>query len=128
MSYLLDTHTLLWWFHYPAALSPTARAVIADASRSIFVSAVSAMEIALKHRKGKLAFARTLAQGFAAEVGAEGFTPLAITVDHAQRAGAYPAAHADPWDRLLAAQAEVDGLQLISCDKQIAALGVTTLW
>jgi PIN domain nuclease of toxin-antitoxin system len=127
VKYLLDTHALLWWFNEPERLSSAAHAAILN-GEEVVVSAVSAMEIAIKYRKGRLPYPSSLAVRFAATVATEDFVTLAINVDHAQRAGAYPAAHADPWDRLLAAQAEVGGLQLISCDKQIAALGVTTLW
>lgn len=127
MKYLLDTHALLWWFNEPERLSTTAHAAIMN-GEEVVVSAVSAMEIAIKYRKGRLPYPSSLALRFAATVATEAFVTLAITVDHAQRAGAFPGAHADPWDRLLAAQADVDGLQLISCDKQIATLGVTTLW
>lgn len=127
MKYLLDTHALLWWFNEPERLSTTAHAAIMN-GEEVVVSAVSAMEIAIKYRKGRLPYPSSLALRFAATVATEAFSTLAITVDHAQRAGAFPGAHADPWDRLLAAQADVDGLQLISCDKQIATLGVTTLW
>lgn len=128
MNCLLDTHALLWWMHEPAALSDRAAAVIRDRANSIFVSAVSAMEIAIKSRRGRLEYETPLAEAFSAALVGEGFLPLDITVDHAQRAGTYPGAHADPWDRLLAAQSEMEGLRLVSCDPQIATLGVTTLW
>ncbi|MBX9814851.1 MAG: hypothetical protein A4S12_09885 [Proteobacteria bacterium SG_bin5] len=127
MRYLLDTHALLWWFNEPELLSAAARAAIMDGD-DIMVSAVSAMEISIKYRKGRLPYRTSLAVRFAETVATEAFTPLAITVDHAQRAGAYPGDHADPWDRLLAAQAELEGLQLISCDAKIAELGVAALW
>lgn len=127
MKYLLDTHALLWWFNEPERLSATARAAIVD-GEEVVVSAVSAMEISIKYRKGRLPYRSSLALRFAETVATEAFVPLAITIGHAQRAGAFPGAHADPWDRLLAAQAELDGLQLISCDTQIASLGVATLW
>jgi len=127
LKYLLDTHALLWWFNEPERLSPTAHAAIVD-GEEVLVSAVSAMEISIKYRKGRLPYPSSLALRFAETVATEAFLPLAITVEHAQRAGAYSSAHADPWDRLLAAQAEIDGLRLISCDTQIATLGVATLW
>src|SRR5437868_3429716 len=103
-SVLLDTHALLWWVHQPSSLSRVARQMIADGADQVFVSAVSAMEIATKDRAGKLEFRSALATSFRHETAIEGFRELPISVAHAQLAGSYRIDHKDPWDRLLAAQ------------------------
>ena len=128
MKYLLDTHALLWWFHEPAALSERVREIISDPESEIAASAVSAMEIATKTRKGKLEYRSSLANRFTAEVLQEGFAPLAVTCEHAIRAGSLESAHADPWDRLLAAQSMLEELTLVSLDPEMAELCISTLW
>ena len=128
MRLLLDTHAVLWWAYNHRLLSETAYAAIADATNEVFVSAVSAMEIATKHRLGRLGFAETLAVGFAAEITTRGFGLLSIDCDHALRAGSLSGDHRDPWDRLLCAQALVEGMTLVSNDSKLAAFGVDTLW
>lgn len=128
MKYLLDTHTLLWWFHEPALLSGRVTDEIGNSEHDIFVSAVSAMEIATKHRKGRLEYQTTLAGQFEAEIAVEGFIPLSITSAHAERAGSYQAAHKDPWDRLLAAQTEFEDLSIMSIDAFFPSIGIPVFW
>jgi PIN domain nuclease of toxin-antitoxin system len=81
---LLDTHALIWWGADDERLGPEARKAIADLDSEVFVSAVSALEIATKFRLGKLPGARPLAENFVAEVAEEGFTPLPISAAHGQ--------------------------------------------
>lgn len=126
--YLLDTHALLWWMYEAESLSSRAFDAISDGSIDIFVSAVSAMEIATKHRIGKLPHAAPLAAQFVELTAAEGFSPLPITADHGQRAGSYPLSHGDPWDRLLVAQAQIEGLALVTNDAKLNGFGVGTYW
>ena len=128
MRLLLDTHALLWSAHEPDRLSVIARQVIEDGSNEIIVSAVSAMEIATKSRKGTLEYPSTLARRFTAEVERQGFGLLAITSDHAQRAGGFVDLNKDPWDRLLAAQALIEGLTLVTCDERMHGFGAPQLW
>jgi PIN domain nuclease of toxin-antitoxin system len=125
---LLDTHTLLWLAHQPQKLSPEAAAALADDGNEVWVSAVSAIEIATKHRKGTLEYDTSLAVRFVEEVTAQNMRPLSITCEHAQRAGALEGAHKDPWDRLLAAQAQLEGLTLVSDDQQMKTFGISPLW
>jgi PIN domain nuclease of toxin-antitoxin system len=128
MRLLLDTHALLFWQTDDSRLSPTARAAIADASNSIFVSAASAWEIATKQRLGKLDGAPRAAERFGELVAADAFVHLPVTHVHALRAGGYRANHRDPFDRVLAAQAEIEGLALVTRDPAIAGFGCATLW
>jgi PIN domain nuclease of toxin-antitoxin system len=128
MRLLLDTHALLWWAHDPQNLSPDALQKIGEGENDVFVSAVSAMEITTKDRKRKLEYDSDLARRFVDQATAHGFDLLSISCEHAERAGRYKSANKDPWDRLLAAQAQIEGLTLISCDEKMAEFGVETLW
>jgi PIN domain nuclease of toxin-antitoxin system len=128
MSYLLDTHALLWWLFDDPKLSLVARGVLADPDRSVFVSSASAWEIATKFRLGKLASAAVLAQDIAGWVDQAGFTELPVSILHAQQAGLWQQAHRDPFDRMLAAQAKLADLTLISCDPELHQFGVRMLW
>ena len=124
--YLLDTHALLWWAHEPARLSAGATEALTDGENEMFVSAVSAMEIATKVRLRKLE--SSLDRNFIDQVTEHGLKTLSITAEHAQLAGNFVDANQDPWDRLLAAQAQLERLTLVSCDRRMNGFGVTTLW
>ena len=128
MRVLLDTHTLLWWLSGDKNLSLRARRTIADEANEIFVSAVSAWEVATKHRIGKLPDAGPLAVDFAREVRQQGFSALPITLDHGQVAGALAGEHRDPFDRLLIAQSLEEKMALLSNDAVFDAFGVQRLW
>ncbi len=128
MKYLLDTHALLWWWTDDPQLSATARACIQDEANVILVSAASAWEIATKHRLGKLAQAGEAVARFNELIELDAFQHLPVSYLHALRAGALAAEHRDPFDRLLAAQSELEGVPLISCDPAFAALGARVLW
>ena len=128
MRLLLDTHALLWWLTNSPALSETARRLIADDDNDVLVSAASAWEIAAKQRIGKLDGIAPVANWFSDLVAADGFFHLSITHAHALRAGAYAVAHRDPFDRMLAAQAELESLQLVTCDAAMAAFSCKILW
>jgi PIN domain nuclease of toxin-antitoxin system len=128
MRFLLDTHALLWWFTDDERLSPAARAAIADRANEIFVSAASAWEIATKDRLGKLAEIPEAASRFTELVDADGFAHLPMTHLHALRAGAYAQAHRDPFDRMLAAQSDIESLALITRDPGFQPFGTRTFW
>jgi PIN domain nuclease of toxin-antitoxin system len=125
---LLDTHTLLWSAHEPEKLSVAAADAIRSRNNDVFVSPVSAIEITTKARKDRLEYDTDLARQFMTEVTARGFELVAISGEHAERAGRYAAENQDPWDRLLAAQAQIEGLTLVSCDGKMSGFGVETLW
>lgn len=128
LTILLDTHALLWWTHQPGSLSKRALAAIEDGSNEVFVSPVSAFEIATKNRKGLLSFVSPLAHDFVAHTASDGFHELAISCAHAQLAGSFDNPHKDPWDRLLAAQARQERLTLVTCDPALNTFGISTLW
>ncbi len=128
LSLLLDTNALLWWMHQPASLSAKARDAIADGSNAVFVSPVSAIEIATKSRKGRLEFQSPLAHDFVAQTMIDGFQELPVTSEHAQLAGSFDSPHKDPWDRLLAAQTQLERLLIVTNDEALGSLGAATLW
>ncbi len=125
---LLDTHALIWWLAGNAALSVRAREAIEDYANSVAVSAASAMEVATKFRIGKLSGAAVLAQDFETIVAAQGFTELPISVQHARLAGEMNISHKDPFDRFLIAQAQADGMVLVSNEALFDTFGVSRLW
>jgi PIN domain nuclease of toxin-antitoxin system len=125
---LLDTHALLWWLFDEPKLSVRARAFIADRGREIFVSSASAWEIATKHRLGKLPDAHVLVADMSGWIQKAGFSALPITIAHAQRAGRWTAEHRDPFDRMLAAQAEIENIELITNDPAFEHFGLRRLW
>ena len=125
---LLDTHALLWWLTRDPRLSPAAKAVIADDSNSIHISPVSGIEVAIKHRLGRLPHGGELVPRFRAMMDERGFLVTTLSLDHALRAGGYAMRHRDPFDRLLAAQAELDGLTLLTRDPAFADFPCETLW
>lgn len=128
MHLLLDTHALLWWLADDPALSKSARAAVANLSNTVLVSAASAWEIATKFRIGKLPTAADLAGDFSGYVAREGFLLLAISADHAIRAGLLPGSHKDPFDRMLIAQAQAENLALVSNEEVFDHYGVRRIW
>jgi PIN domain nuclease of toxin-antitoxin system len=125
---LLDTHVLIWWFAMPERLSATVLNCLAEPATTVWVSAASAWEIATKHRLGKLPTARVLLDDYETLLGGQGFQSLAITPRHGLRAGGYGVDHRDPFDRLLAAQAELNQLTLVSCDPAFQQFPCGVLW
>lgn len=128
MKLLLDTHALAWWLADSPKLSQAAREQIGELSNSVFVSAASAWEIATKTQVGKWPEAAPLASMFPGIIVANGFEPLAITVEHAIRAGSLAVDHADLFDRMLAAQAELEGMSLVTADPAFAQFEMPVLW
>ncbi|MEZ4270756.1 MAG: type II toxin-antitoxin system VapC family toxin [Myxococcota bacterium] len=125
---LLDTHTLLWWLFDDPKLSARARAFIADSGNTLFVSSVSAWEIATRYRIGKLRAVKTLVQDISGWIERAGFQELAVRVVHGQRAGLFANAHRDPFDRMLAAQSIIEDLPIISTDDLLDSFGAKRIW
>ena len=128
MRILLDTHALLWAVAYDELLSPRACRLIESRSNDVFVSAVSAWEIATKHRLGKLPQAQALVDDFISVIESAGYLHLPISLEQALRAGRLTANHKDPFDRMLAAQAIHEDLLLLSNDSQLDVFGVRREW
>lgn len=122
MRLLLDTHVLLWWLADDPALSKQARRLIAD-EPEVFVSAASAWEIAIKRALGKL----DAPEDLLAALDADGIGRLLIEFEHAEIAGALPRHHDDPFDRMLVAQAQSEGLTVLTSDARISSYAVAVL-
>jgi PIN domain nuclease of toxin-antitoxin system len=125
---LLDTDALLWWLSDDPALTKPARKIIAEIRNVVFVSAASAWEIATKVRLGKLPTAADLVADFTGHLEREGFQILAISGEHAIRAGLLPGAHKDPFDRMLIAQAQAENMPIVSNEALFDTYGVRRLW
>ena len=128
MRLLLDTHTFLWWCANDPKLSAAAVAAIGEASSEVFVSAVSAWEISIKARLGKLPLPEPPDVFIAMMVKQHAFGVLGISLSHAVGEFNLPAHHNDPFDRLLIAQASYEKLTLVTGDAKIAEYNVQTLW
>jgi len=126
--YLLDSHALLWWWFEPERLSQTALSVLKSPASRIAVSTASAWELSLKHHQGKLPELGQAIAELPTLLQADGFETLPISLAHALRAGGYDQPHRDPFDRMLAAQAELDDLVLLSADRQLAQFPCQILW
>ena len=128
MRVLLDTHTFLWCAVDDAKLSRRAHSVVSSLETDVFVSAASAWEIATKSRIRKLPGAEEFAAEFSARIERLGFRPLAITVEHGQRAGLLPGAHRDPFDRMLIAQAQAENMPIVSNGRIFDDYHVARIW
>ena len=128
MRLLLDTHTFLWWLDGDRRLSRRARTAIGDQDNAVFVSAASAWELATKARLGKLPGAADVATDVATCMSSQGFLELPITVLHAQRAGGLRIGYRDPFDRMLIAQALLEGLPLVTNETLFDAFGIERVW
>ncbi|MBM7057894.1 MULTISPECIES: type II toxin-antitoxin system VapC family toxin [Streptomyces] len=122
MRLLLDTHVILWWLADSEELSDQAKELL-DTEPSVHLSAVSAWEIAIKQSLGKLDGPDDLAE----RVRDSQFTALPITAGHGVRAGRLPALHRDPFDRILVAQAQIEGMTIVTRDKWIPQYDVSVL-
>lgn len=129
LSVLLDTPVLLWALATPDKLSPAARTLLEDPHTALLVSAVSAWEIATKYRLGKLPAAEPIISAYAAHLVTLGACELPVTSAHALTAGSFAVDHRDPFDRMLAAQAIMEGVPLITADQALAVFsGLVTKW
>ena len=126
---LLDTHALIWFATGDSVRMPAAVVtLISDPANAVFVSAASVWEIATKNRLGKLSGVEDILRQPAQFSSELGMTGLPIGIEHAARAGSFDVAHRDPFDRMLAAQAELQGLAIVSIDAALDVFGVDRLW
>lgn len=123
---LVDTHTLIWWSADPKALSRKVKRLIEDDDTHVYVSAASAWEIATKVRLGKLKWAAP--ESVEAYCLGQGFELLPVTFAHGERAGSWPQDHGDPFDRMLAAQSDGEGMPIATNDPKMKVFGVETIW
>ena len=127
MTILLDTHALLWWLTDSHRLSDAARLLIADSANVTYVSAASVWEIAIKISLRRLAIAPNVGSWLLPALHANRFTPLPISMAHAASVEHLPHLHADPFDRLLIAQAKLEELWLMTSDAVIQQYDVRVI-
>jgi PIN domain nuclease of toxin-antitoxin system len=124
---LCDTHIYFWWVTADARLPRLHRDVLEDRSNEVFVSAVVAWELATKHRLGKWHSAGVVLDQMNKTIAERELLALSISLRHAEAAGRFASAHRDPFDRLLAAQAEIEGIVLASIDAVFEQFNVQIL-
>jgi PIN domain nuclease of toxin-antitoxin system len=125
---LLDTHAMLWFVWDDSRLSARARTMIEDANNRKLVSVASCWEIAVKAGLGKLEIGESSRSFLPREIARNNFELLPISLDHATMVEGLAAHHRDPFDRLLIAQAMVEGLSFVSRDAVFDQYHVTRLW
>jgi PIN domain nuclease of toxin-antitoxin system len=123
MKLLLDTHVVLWWQRDDRRLKREARRAIATAD-IVWVSAVSGWEVAIKTALGRL----QLAEPFSILMRVDDFTELPVTVRHTERLGGLPVHHADPFDRMIVAQALVERATVVTHDRSFESYGAQVIW
>ena len=127
-SFLLDTHSFIWWQAADVRFPRRVRSILLQPESRVFVSAVTCWEVITKFQLGKLKIPLDVARDIEAEVMKWGMAPLPVTFVHAQRTGSLPYFHKDPFDRLLIAQALVEGMTLVSIEKLFEQYGVDRIW
>lgn len=125
MRLLLDSHTLLWWVRDDPALKKRARTLIADSANECYVSHASAWEMAIKASLGKLTLPSTVERFVVDQCEINGFRLLPITLAHIALVELLPFHHRDPFDRLLVAQARLEGMTLVSRDPTLKDYGIS---
>lgn len=125
---LLDTHTLIWALMEPERLGARTRELLTDPAVPRWVSAATAYEIGLLWRSGKVRGLEGLALGFSGHVAQLGAVELPLTARQMLLAASFPRSHGDPFDRMLAAQALLEGMSLVTRDRRIPGFGVPVIW
>ena len=128
MRVLQDTHTLLWADANDPRLSRVARATMEDESNAVVLSAVTVLEIAIKYSQGRLDLDAPAEAWVTSRMASYRLEELPVSVAHAVQVAALPHHHRDPFDRLLVAQAQVEGLPIVTSDENIARYGVEVIW
>lgn len=123
MKLLLDTHVVLWWQRDDRRLNLAARRAIATAD-VVWVSAASAWEVSIKQALGRL----TLTEPFHVLLAADDFTEMPLSIAHAAALADLPPHHTDPFDRVLIAQAQVEGATIVSHDRALEPYGARVIW
>ncbi|WP_413725622.1 type II toxin-antitoxin system VapC family toxin [Sodalis sp. RH16] len=118
--FLIDTHVFIWWLANDPSLGPTTRIAISRGGNIVYVSAVTTWEISIKRSIGKLEFDVDIDEAMEKN----NFLALSITHAHAEQAGDLPRHHGDPFDRMLIAQSQMEGLTLISADTAFSPYGI----
>jgi PIN domain nuclease of toxin-antitoxin system len=125
---LIDTHTLIWLLDDPAQVSPVALAAVKPLTNDVLLGAATIWELSIKVGVGKLTLSLPYRQWMEKAITDLKLTILPVTVEYADRQATLPPHHKDPFDRLLIAQALVEGIPVVSADAAFDPYGVTRLW
>ena len=128
MNALLDTHTFLWWITDDPKLSPRAREIIGDGDNTLYLSAASGWEIAIKAGLGRLQLSENPERFVIEHMSLNAITSLPIHLSHALHVYTLPDHHRDPFDRMLIAQSRLEKLPIVTKDPQIAYYAVQVIW
>lgn len=128
MRVILDSHAFLWWLLDDPQLSDSSREIIGQPENDIVVSAITGYELTAKAARGRIALPGNPATFVGSRLSSEGFVSLPIGLEHATRAAVLPDIHRDPFDRILVAQAQIEGLPILTADPLIARYDVETIW
>ena len=129
MRALLDTHVFLWWnFSHGTKISEKAMGLLGDGDAEMLLSVASLWEIAIKVAVGRLELPGPVAEYLPERIRHHGFEALSIDARHAFQVASLPHIHRDPFDRLIVAQAQVEGIPILTADPAIALYDVETIW
>lgn len=128
MKFLLDTHSFLWYINGHPNLSLAARDIIEDASSQPFLSVASLWEIAIKISLGKLSLAQPFEVIILEQMNLNGIQLLSIELPHLAIVAKLPFHHRDPFDRLIIAQAIVEGIPIVGADHTFDSYSINRLW
>lgn len=127
MRLLLDTHVWLWSLAAPERIAPELRERMSDANMALFLSVASVWEIAIKYRLGRLPLPEPPERFIPARLVRDGVVALPVEVAHAARVASLPDHHADPFDRILVAQAQVEGMTIATADRALSLYEVALI-
>ncbi len=128
MRALLDTHAFLWWITDDPRLSAHAREIIGDGGHVLFFSAASGWEIVIKAQLGRLQLPDKADSFILEQLSANAFNSLPIQLSHALHSYTLPNHHRDPFDRMLVAQSQLEGLPILTADPLISQYQVEVIW
>ncbi len=128
MRVLVDTHVFVWWGAGDPRVSARTHSIVEDSANTVYFSAVSGWELAIKFQLGKIQLPEEPARFVMDRVGRYGMVSLPVLMSHALLAGSLPLHHRDPFDRMLVAQAQSEGLPILSADPAFAAYDVEVIW
>lgn len=129
MRILLDTHAFLWWASERGArLSDRGRDLLGDGTNEVALSLASVWEIAIKVGVGRIDLPDAVERYIPERLRHDGFDLMSIELPHVFRAGELPRIHGDPFDRMIVAQAQIEGLPILTADPAISRYDVETIW
>lgn len=128
MRVLFDSHALVWFLLGDSRFPVRLRQSLESPETEFVISAVCVWEIATKVRRGRWPEAAAIMANLSLVLATSAYSPLAINIEHARMAGNFAWHHRDPFDRILAAQSQIEGIPLVSADPVFDALGIAVMW